>query len=53
MKKGYKKRAQLFALLDRLIESVLMASDCTSTSRDKKGCSIKKIVEELYFYKYS
>jgi len=40
--------AQLFACLDRLVESVSMAKRSTPTSRDKKGCSIEEVMEELH-----
>ena len=40
--------AQLFACLDRLVESVFMAKKSTPTSKDKKGCSIEEVMEELY-----
>jgi hypothetical protein len=34
--------------LDRLVESVSMAKRSTPTSRDKKGCSIEEVMEELH-----
>jgi len=40
--------AQLFACLDRLVESVFMAKKITLTFRDKKGCSIEEVMEELH-----
>ena len=40
--------AQLFARLDQLIESVFMDKESTTTSRDKKGCSIEKVIEKLH-----
>jgi hypothetical protein len=40
--------AQLFAYLDRLVESVFMAKKSTPTFRDKKGCSIEEVMEELH-----
>jgi hypothetical protein len=40
--------AQLFSCLDKLVDSVSTNSDCTSTFRGKKKCSIEKIMREVH-----
>lgn len=47
-RKGSGMEAKILSCLDRLIDSVLIASNCTMPSRDKKGCSIQEVMEELH-----
>jgi hypothetical protein len=35
-------------VLDRLIVNVSIKSDCTSTIKVKKGCSIEEVMKELH-----
>jgi hypothetical protein len=46
-KKGSGMGAMLFSHLDRLVESVSIATNYTMPSRDKKGCNIQEVMEEL------
>jgi len=41
-------RAQLFSCFDRLVNNVSIMSNYTSTFMDKKGCSIEKVMQEVY-----
>jgi len=41
-------KAQLSLCLDWLVNSMSQRSDYTSTFRDKKGCSIEDVMEEIH-----
>jgi hypothetical protein len=41
-------RAQLFDCLDQLVKLVSIARESTTVFRDKKGCNIEEVMEELH-----
>jgi len=47
-KKGTGMRAQLFTCLDQLVKSVSIAKESTIVFRNKKGCNIEEVMEDLH-----
>ena len=41
-------RAQFFDCLDQLVKLVSIARESTTVFRDKKGCNIEEVIEELH-----
>jgi transcription antitermination factor NusA-like protein len=41
-------RAQFFDCLDQLVKLVSIARESTTVFRDKKGCNIEEVMEELH-----
>jgi hypothetical protein len=47
-KRGTGMGAVLVARLDKIVETVSMPRGITAPCRDKKGCSIEEVIEELH-----
>jgi len=48
IKRGSRVGAQLVDCFNRLLDSVSIKNECTSTDGDIKGCSIVRVMDELH-----